>query len=205
MKDEKDKRYLEMKKVRDDLFNFKKSPLYKYRTENNFFPVIGEGDHYADIMFIGEAPGKHEALQGRPFIGSSGKFLTELIESIGLKREDVYITNIVKDRPEDNRDPRPDEIELYTPFLDKQIEIIQPKVIATLGRFSMEYILKHLGLHEHFGPISKIHGQHFRAETSYGGVEVIPLYHPAAALYNGSMREVLKEDFKVLKQFSNKK
>jgi len=203
--DKKDKRYLKMKKVIDDLFAFKDSPLYKYRNENNFFPVIGEGNHYADIMFIGEAPGKNEALKGRPFVGASGKFLTELIESIGLKREDVYITNIVKDRPEENRDPRPDEIKLYAPFLDRQIDIIQPKIIATLGRFPMEYIMKHLSLHEHFGPISKIRGKCFKADTSYGGVEVVPLYHPGAALHNGSLREVLKEDFKVLKKFSNKK
>src|SRR4051812_48912307 len=92
-----------LKKIKDELLAFKESPLYTFRTENKFFPVIGEGSHFADIMFIGEAPGKNEAKQGRPFVGASGKFLNELLENVGIKREDVYITNIVKDRPPENR------------------------------------------------------------------------------------------------------
>jgi uracil-DNA glycosylase family 4 len=117
--------------------------------------VIGEGSHFADIMFVGEAPGKNEAIQGRPFVGASGKFLNELLLGVGIKREDVYITNIVKDRPPENRDPTPEEIEMYGPFLDRQIDIIQPKVIATLGRFSMVYIMKKFGLDFEIEPISK--------------------------------------------------
>ena len=191
----------EMKKVRDELFVFKSSPLYAYRTENKFFPVIGEGSHDARIIFVGEAPGLTEAKTGRPFCGAAGKFLTVLVESIGLKREDVYITNIVKDRPPENRDPTPEEIELYAPFLDKQIEIIQPKVIATLGRHSMGYVMKHFDLDLELEPISKIHGQEFKANASYGSISIVTLYHPAAALYNGGMRDTLKKDFEVLKKF----
>ena len=135
----------QLRAIRDAVVNLVDSPLYEYRTSNGYYPVIGQGDHFADIMFIGEAPGKNEAETGRPFCGASGRVLDELLESIDLKREDVYVTNILKDRPPNNRDPLKHEIELYTPFLERQIEIIQPKVIATLGRFSMEFILRHFG------------------------------------------------------------
>ena len=185
--------------VKNKLLNFKKSPLYKYRVENDFLPVLGEGNCNAKIMFIGEAPGKKEAQTGKPFCGASGKMLDNLLESVGISREDVYITNIVKDRPQDNRDPSKKEIELYSHFLDDQIEIIQPKIIATLGRFSMEYIMKRYGLEKEIEPISKAHGKSYQTKFSYGKVKIIPLYHPAAALYNGGLRETLKKDFKILK------
>ncbi|PJF40623.1 MAG: uracil-DNA glycosylase, partial [Phototrophicales bacterium] len=132
----------QLRQIRDEVLNLTESPLYSYRKQNGYFPVIGQGNHYADIMFIGEAPGENEAKTGVPFCGASGRVLDELIASIGLRREAVYITNIVKDRPPANRDPNKQEIELYSPFLVRQINIIQPKVIATLGRFSMEFILK---------------------------------------------------------------
>ena len=162
--------------------------------------MLGEGNHNAKIMFIGEAPGKKEAQTGRPFCGTSGKVLDSLLESVGINREDVYITNIVKDRPQDNRDPSKEEIELYSHFLDGQIEIIQPKIIATLGRFSMNYIMSRYGLGEKIEPISEAHGKSYKTKFSYGKVKIIPLYHPAAAMYNGSLRETLKKDFKVLKK-----
>jgi len=149
-------------------------------------------------MFIGEAPGKKESQTGRPFCGASGKMLDVLLESVGLKREDVYITNIVKDRPPENRDPSKEEIEMYSSFLDRQIKIIQPKIIATLGRFSMNYIMRHFGLEDEIEIISKAHGKSYEAKFSYGKVKIIPLYHPAVALYNGGMRKVLKKDFKIL-------
>ncbi len=190
-----------MKAIRDELIAFKDSPLYEYRTANQFYPVVGEGDHDAKMMFVGEAPGQNEAKTGRPFCGASGKFLTELIESIGLKREQVYITNIVKDRPPENRDPTPTEIEAYGAFLDRQVEIIQPKVIATLGRYSMAYILKHFDLDLELEPISRIHGKEFSAKASYGPISIVTLYHPASALYNGGMRGTHKKDFEVLKKF----
>jgi DNA polymerase len=191
----------EMKKIRDEVLALKESPLYAYRTENRYFPVIGEGSHDAHIMFVGEAPGKTEAMTGKPFCGASGKFLTEMVESIGLTRDKVYVTNVVKDRPPENRDPTPAEIEMYSPFLDRQIEIIQPRVIATLGRYSMNYLMKHFDLDLELGPISKIHGKAFEAKASYGPLTIVTLYHPAAALYNGGMRETLKSDFQILKKY----
>lgn len=191
----------EMKKIKDAVLNLTESPLFEYRTENNFFPVIGEGSHDADIVFIGEAPGKNEALTGRPFCGASGKVLDELLASIGLPRESVYVTNIVKDRPPENRDPKPDEIELYAPFLDKQIEIIKPKVIATLGRFSMDYIMKRYDLDFEIEPISKIHGKIFETEGPGGKTVVVPLYHPAVAVYNRNQMDDLKKDFAALKAY----
>ncbi len=189
-----------MKKIKDEVIDLKGSALREQRVANKVNPVIGDGSHFAEIMIIGEAPGKNEAIQGRPFVGASGKFLNELLESVGIKREDVYITNIVKDRPPENRDPTPAEIELYGPFLDRQIDIIQPKIIATLGRFSMIYIMKRLKLESSIEPISKAHGKAYDAEASYGKIQIFPLYHPAVALYNGSMREVLKKDFEILKK-----
>ena len=155
-------------------------------------------------MFIGEAPGKNEAATGRPFCGAAGRILTELIESIGLKREDVYITNIVKDRPPDNRDPLPEEISIYAPFLDRQIEALQPKVIATLGRYSMIYIMEKFGLQNELKSISQMHGKEFEAKTSYGTVKIIPLYHPAVALYQNSLKEQMFKDFEIIKKYHGK-
>src|SRR3989337_2153314 len=128
-----------LKKIKDEVVNLVASPLYAERVRNKYFPVIGEGNHLAEIMFIGEAPGENEAKSGRPFCGRAGKVLDTLLQSIGIDRKDVYVTNIVKDRPPENRDPLPDEIELYAPFLDRQIAAIKPAGIATLGRFSMQY------------------------------------------------------------------
>jgi len=187
-----------MKKIKDEVLELKTSPLYAERVLNNAFPVIGEGNHDADIMFIGEAPGKNEARTGRPFCGASGKLLDDLLEGAGLKREEVYITNIVKDRPPQNRDPLPEEIAAYAPYLDRQIDIIAPKVIATLGRYAMNYILERLGLESEMRPISQNHGQVFEAKVSYGTVKIIPLYHPAVAIYNRNTKDVLEEDFKTL-------
>jgi DNA polymerase len=199
MKDQSDDREEKLKQIKEEIVGLKESPLYQYRADNHYFPVIGEGNHRAEIMFIGEAPGMNEALKGKPFCGASGRILTELIESIGLKREDVYITNIVKDRPPENRDPLPEEIDLYSPYLDRQIEIIQPKTIATLGRFSMAYIMKKFGLENELKSISQIHGKIFTGNGSYGIIRIIPLYHPAVALYHGVDKEVLVKDIKNLK------
>ncbi len=155
-------------------------------------PVPGEGDPEADIVFVGEAPGAEEDRQGRPFVGASGKFLAEMLESIGMTREDVFITNVVKYRPPNNRDPLPDEIQACLPYLLEQIEIIQPKLVVFLGRHSMSV----------FFPEKKIgqaHGQPIKHTYAHAGKNraqvFLPLYHPAAALYNGGMRETLKEDF----------
>jgi len=146
--------------------------------------VPGEGSVDAAIMLVGEAPGAAEDREGRPFIGASGKFLAEMLESIGLTREDVFITNIVKYRPPKNRDPKPDEIAVFKPYLLQQVDIIKPKIIITLGRHAMNVFLPGAKIGEVHGQIQTIDGRRF-----------LPLYHPAAALYNGSMRVTLKEDF----------
>ncbi len=154
--------------------------------------VMGDGDPNADVVFIGEAPGKNEDEQGLPFVGAAGKFLNEMLASVGMERGDVYITNIVKYRPPNNRDPLPEEKTEFWPFLLKQLAIIQPKIIVTLGRHSMEYFLPD-------AKISQIHGQpkriHLAADDREHEWVIMPLYHPAAALYNGAMRETLLEDF----------
>ncbi len=190
-----------VREIRNEVWNLKQSPLYEERLRNNYCAVLGQGKHTADILFVGEAPGQNEAKTGVPFCGRAGKLLDELLLSIGIPREEVYITNIVKDRPPKNRDPRPEEIELYAPFLDRQIDVIEPKVIATLGRFSMEYIMKRYGLEDALLPISKIHGKVFETKFSYGKVKIIPLYHPAVAIYNLQTKETLLEDFKILEKY----
>lgn len=184
-----------LERVKNDLLALTGSPLAVYRRENNYFPVMGEGSHDAKIMFIGEAPGRNEAKVGRPFVGAAGKVLEKLLYSIGVKREDVYITNIVKDRPPENRDPTTEEIALYAPFLDREIATIKPRVVATLGRFSMQYVMERYGLESEILPIGALHGQILQAAT----FKLVPLYHPAAAIYNRKLIETLEKDFQVLK------
>ena len=189
-----------LKQIKDEVLNLKNSPLYSYRTQNKYFPVIGEGSHDAKIMFVGEAPGRNEAKTGRPFCGTAGKVLDELLEHVGIKRSDVYITNIVKDRPQENRDPTPEEIEIYGPFLDRQIEILQPKVICALGRYSMGYIMQKFGLESKMETISRMHGRAYDTKTSYGPIKIVCLYHPCVAVYNPNRKDELKKDFEILKK-----
>jgi DNA polymerase len=151
--------------------------------------VPGEGPEMADIIFIGEAPGFHEDKQGRPFVGAAGQFLDELLASIDLKRENVFITNVVKCRPPANRDPEPDEIESCRGYLDRQIELLQPKMVVTLGRFSMARYFRS-------AKISQIHGQPKKMD----GVIYYPMYHPAAALHQPSLRRTVQEDMKRIPQ-----
>ncbi len=188
----------ELKKIQERILNLTESPLYTYRTENNYIPVVGEGNPDAQIVFIGEAPGKNEALTGKPFCGASGKVLDQMLAHINVKREDVYVTNIVKDRPQDNRDPKPDEIALYAPFLISQLEVIQPQVIATLGRFSMDFIMRYFGLDSEIQTISKIHGKVFNIDAPWGMCSIVPLYHPAVAVYNRTRLSELEKDFEVV-------
>jgi DNA polymerase len=197
--DLKEDRKEKMKAIRDEVVALKESPLYKFRIENKNLPVIGEGSHFAKIMFVGEAPGRNEAKTGRPFCGAAGKILDWLLQGAGIKREEVYVTNIVKDRPPQNRDPLPEEIEIYGPFLDRQIEIIQPQVIATLGRYAMGYIMNKFDLPLELEPIGKAHGKIYEATTNYGKIKIIPLYHPAVAVYNSHTKDQLKKDFQILK------
>ena len=149
--------------------------------------VPGEGNPNADIVFIGEGPGFYEDQQARPFVGPSGKFLDELLASIGLRREDVYICNVVKCRPPNNRDPQPGEISACNPWLDRQLEIIKPRVIVTLGRFSMTRYFPGQS-------IGRIHAQPRRVDE----VTVVPMYHPAAALHQASLRHTIEQDFQKL-------
>jgi DNA polymerase len=179
--------------------------------------VFGEGSPDADIVFIGEAPGKREDESGQPFVGASGKFLSEMLASINLKREQVYITNIVKYRPPNNRDPLPEEKAAFLPFLQKQLEVIKPLLIVTLGRHSGLAFIPTLNISEH-------HGQPMRIEIKGWGmvngkwdnpkyqlpapkpgkIVILPLYHPAAALYNGSLRQTSSEDFAQIPAILNK-
>jgi uracil-DNA glycosylase family 4 len=158
-----------------------KCALHKGRTK----AVPGEGPEDAVIIFIGEAPGFHEDRQGRPFVGAAGKFLEELLSSIGLQREEVYITNVIKCRPPGNRDPLPEELDTCAPYLTGQIELIKPKLIVTLGRFSMARYFSGVN-------ISRIHGQPKRV----GDVIVYPIFHPAAALHQPKYRSMIEEDIK---------
>ncbi|MFA6554188.1 MAG: uracil-DNA glycosylase [Candidatus Paceibacterota bacterium] len=187
-----------MKEIEEKILNLKESPLYEYRTTNGFFPVIGEGSHDAEIVFIGEAPGRNEAKTGKPFCGAAGKVLDKLLEHVKIKRESIYITNIVKDRPPENRDPTPKEIEIYGPFLDKQIEIIQPRVVVALGRYAMGYVMEKFGLGSQLEPIGKAHGKSYKAKASYGDIDMVVLYHPCVAVYNPNNLGKLKKDFEVL-------
>ena len=177
------------------------SSLLAFRQKNGYQPVIGEGSLDARILFIGEAPGEQEAKTGRPFVGASGRVLSEFLKGIGLERQDVYITNVVKDRPPENRDPSPEEIALYSPFLMRQIEIIQPKVIVTLGRFAMDYILEQFKMPEFGQKISALHGNLLETQASFGPLKVLPLFHPAVALYNRGQRAAMEADFQQLKSF----
>jgi len=158
--------------------------------------VMGDGNLDAKIVFIGEAPGKAEDEQGLPFVGASGRFLNEMLEAAGLVRTDVYITNIVKYRPPNNRDPLPEEKAVFWPYLMHQLEVIQPRVIITLGRHSMECFIPD-------AKISQQHGKPRKVKYHDSEFLVIPLYHPAAALYNGSMRQTLIDDFLTAKAYAD--
>lgn len=163
--------------------------------------VMGHGNPGAEIIFIGEAPGKQEDIHGVPFVGAAGKLLDEMLASINLARQDVYITNIVKYRPPNNRDPLPEEKRAFWPYLLREIKAIRPKVIITLGRHSMGHFLPDKS-------ISLVHGQLFPMKvTDLDGesidINLLPLYHPAAALYNGGLRQTLFNDFEIIKKLIN--
>jgi uracil-DNA glycosylase len=153
-------------------------------SQSRTLAVPGEGPEDARILFIGEAPGFHEDRQGRPFVGAAGQYLNELLVKVGLKREEVYITNVIKCRPPGNRDPQPDEIAACRPYLDCQIDLLRPRLVVTLGRFSMERYFPGAS-------ISRIHGQPKRV----GSVIYYPMFHPAAALHQPRWKNLLEEDF----------
>lgn len=158
--------------------------------------VMGDGNIDAEIVLIGEAPGKNEDEIGLPFVGAAGKFLNEMLLSAEIDRKDVFITNIVKYRPPNNRDPLPDEKQAFWPYLVRQLDVIKPQIVVTLGRHSMEYFLPEQ-------KISTVHGQPKRISFGKSKIVIVPLYHPAAALYNGGMRSTLIDDFKKLPKIIN--
>lgn len=184
----------QLRKIKDEVIECQKCLLYKNRN----LPVIGQGNHQAKIMFIGEAPGQSEDQTGRPFCGAAGKILDELLASVNIKRENVYVSNILKCRPPDNRNPKPEEIKACTPYLLRQIDIIKPEIVCTLGNFSTAFIMEHFGLKDKIENIGRIHGKIFEAKSLFGKIKIISLYHPAAATYNPSMKIILKKDFQSL-------
>ena len=184
----------QLRRLEERIRNCKKCPLGELRSN----AVPGAGNYSSKIMFVGEAPGYWEDQKGLPFVGRAGRILDELLESIGLDREDVYITNIVKCRPPNNRDPTEEEIRTCSPYLDLQIDIIRPRVIIPLGRHSMAYILKKFGFDVE--PISRIHGKMFEARTLFGRIIIMPMYHPAVALYRPAMKEELEKDFRKIRE-----
>jgi len=189
----------EINQLTQDVTNCNKCDLCKTRKN----PVVGNGSLNSNVMFIGEAPGYHEDMQGVPFVGRAGKIFDELLQSIELKREEVYVCNILKCRPPDNRNPFDSEIKACTPYLDRQITAIKPKVIGTLGNFATSYILQKFGLEVE--KIGKVHGKTYHIKNLFFDAKIIPLYHPAAATYNPNMKSVLMDDFKTIGLYLPKK
>ena len=183
------KPHIPLDELRVQVESCRRCPLCDGRTQT----VFGVGNPHARVMFIGEAPGKNEDLQGEPFVGAAGHYLNELLGCAGLRREDVFIANVLKCRPPGNRDPRPEEIQTCTPYLREQTRTIDPEVLVTLGKFSTQFVLKtQVG-------ITRLHGRVQRA----GKFLVFPIFHPAAALYDGAKREALENDFVTLGQLLN--
>ena len=180
------KPHIPLDELRVQVESCRRCPLCDGRTQT----VFGVGNPHARVMFIGEAPGKNEDLQGEPFVGAAGHYLNELLGCAGLRREDVFIANVLKCRPPGNRDPRPEEIQTCTPYLREQTRTIDPEVLVTLGKFSTQFVLKtQVG-------ITRLHGRVQRA----GKFLVFPIFHPAAALYDAAKREALENDFVTLGQ-----
>jgi uracil-DNA glycosylase family 4 len=183
----------ELQKIKKDMEVDKKLPLISKPED----VIPGDGNPNAEVVFIGEAGGYYESIQRKPFVGNAGKLLDQVLRMINLPRESVYITNMVKTRPPENRDPTPEELAAYSKYLDRELEVIQPKVIITLGRFSMGKFLPGV-------TISSIHGKVQRVKWKGSDIVVVPMYHPAAALRNGNMMFSFKDDFRkvpeILKQ-----
>lgn len=182
----------QLAKIAEEVRSCKRCGLWRGRTN----PVPGEGSANPLVMFVGEAPGRNEDLQGRPFVGAAGKLLDSLLAGIGLSRREVFIGNILKCRPPNNRDPLPSEIEACTPFLDRQIEVLKPKIIVALGRFSAGYLLSKAGLKP--GSLPSIRGRIMKVNLLGLSLSFMATFHPAAALYNPKLKKALEEDFGVL-------
>ncbi|MCD6402982.1 MAG: uracil-DNA glycosylase [Candidatus Aenigmarchaeota archaeon] len=179
-----------LEKIFEEIKVCKKCSLWKTRKN----PVLGEGDPNSKIMLIGLGPGKQEDAEGRPFVGAAGKFLNKLLKLAGMKREGVYITNVMKCFLPQNKVAE-EQIRACSPYLERQIEIIKPRVIITLGNVATDFIFEKFGLQKHKHSISKIHAQIFKVSTLVGELTIIPMYHPATALYNPGLKETLREDW----------
>lgn len=186
----------ELEKVKQDILNNLKCPLKDAATNL----VFGKGNPNAPILFIGEAPGEKEDLQGLPFVGRAGKALDKLLHQIGLNIDDVYIANILKYRPPKNRDPKIEEIRNHTPYLIEQIKIIKPKIIATLGNYSTKFVLAEFDCDKmkKIDGIANLHGKTQKIHVNGAEFTVIPIYHPSAMMYRPSLREEFENDFKVM-------
>ncbi|MBL7150124.1 MAG: uracil-DNA glycosylase [Candidatus Pacebacteria bacterium] len=188
-----------LNELKGEVEKCQRCPLHKTRVKI----VFGTGSANTELMFISEAPGHWEDQKGEPFVGAAGKVLNKLLDSIGIKREKIYIANLLMCRPPQNRDPLPGEIRACVPYLEKQIEIIKPKVICPLGRHSMKFLMEKFNLKDKIQPIGKIHGQVFEIKNLFQKITIIPLYHPAVILYNPNMKKILEKDFQVIKQYSS--
>ncbi len=185
-----------LQELRTNVLKCQKCELYKDKKKY----VFGEGNSNSNIMFIGEAPGASEDMNGIPFVGRAGKILDELLALIKLNRSDIYLCNILKCRPSGNRNPTPNEINSCASFLNMQIDLVKPKVICCLGNFATSFIMKKYNMKDKINGISKIHGKIFKFTGLYGSIEIIPLYHPAVATYNPAMKDILLKDIKILKE-----
>ena len=184
-----------LKDIEISVFECKKCELYKTRKN----PVFGFGSTNSEIFFIGEAPGRNEDLQGLPFVGRAGKLFDELLNSVDLTRKEVYITNILKCRPPKNRNPLKSEIEQCRGYLEKQIKIIKPKIIVTLGNFASSFVFDLFKLNN--SKISEIHGKVFQSKKEDTDIKIIPQYHPAFAIYNPNNKKILLKDFTIIKEY----
>ncbi|MCW3992616.1 MAG: uracil-DNA glycosylase [Candidatus Bathyarchaeota archaeon] len=182
-----------MREISEEISNCRRCGLCDGRRN----PVVGEGNLDATVAFIGEAPGRREDETGRPFVGAAGRLLDRLLSNVGLGRGDVYISNVLKCRPPNNRRPRLEEARACAPHLERQLGIIEPRVIAPMGNSAIGYLMRRFGLTPAY--IGQIHGRHFEAEAPWGRLTLSPLYHPAAALYNKDLGRVLEEDFESLR------
>lgn len=188
-----DAKVIKIERLRKQIASCTRCRLHKTRTHT----VPGEGSISAEVMFIGEAPGRNEDLQGKPFVGRAGDIFDKLLESVGLTRSQIYLCNILKCRPPENREPLSDEVQACVGSLDIQIKVVNPKIIATLGRYATTYIFQKFDVP--LKNISSVHGQSFDIETSFGPKKIIPLFHPAVATYDPNKLEILLNDFKIFK------
>jgi uracil-DNA glycosylase family 4 len=190
-----------LKAIRSDLMAATDSPLYSVRQANRFFPVLGDGNPDATLLFISEAPGLNEAREGRPFFGQAGAVLNEMLETIGLTREQVYVTNFVLDYLGEKREPTAAELAYYAPFVERIFAVIQPAAIIAMGGVAARALLTRFQQPEAKHKISQIHGKLMPVQAEWGTVHIVPTYHPAAVLYSASWKTWLREDFQKLRVF----